>query len=155
MVKLHRYWRLDVGDHFYTNNPNGIGTTTPGKKGKYGYAYEGVTCYLYTDQVEASVPLYRYWKGTVSDHFYTTDETEIGTTTPGEIGNFGYKFESIVGYCFPSEERDTVPLYRYWNPKNSDHFYTTNGMEEIGTVTEGESGNHGYISEGVVCYVHM
>jgi hypothetical protein len=40
----------------------------------------------------------------------------------------------------------TVPLYRYWNPGNGDHFYTTNWAELGG-------GNHGWGYEGVQCHV--
>jgi hypothetical protein len=40
----------------------------------------------------------------------------------------------------------TVPLYRYWNPGNGDHFYTTN-WSELG------SGKYGWGYEGVQCYV--
>ena len=39
---------------------------------------------------------------------------------------------------------NTVPLYRYYNPKIFDHFCTTNDRE-IDTVTAGE---HGYAFEG-------
>ncbi|CAI8021646.1 hypothetical protein GBAR_LOCUS12817, partial [Geodia barretti] len=149
IVPLHRYWKLEKTDHFYTINDNEIGTIEYGQIGKHGYVYEGIQCQIYEEEVEHSVPLYRYWKSANSDHFYTTNPKEIGTVTPGEIGNHGS--EGIVGYCFPTEKEGTVPLYRYWNPKIVDHFYTTNGIE-IGTVTPGETGK-GYISEGVVCYV--
>ena len=153
MVPLYRYWKSENADHFYTKNANEIGTKMSGQRGKHGYVSEGIQCYVYEEQVEHSVPLYRYWKSAVSDHFYTTDVKEIGTITPGEIANYGYKSEGIVGYCFPNKKGKTVPLYRYWNPRSSDHFYTTNGMQEIGTVTPGETGNGLYISEGVACYV--
>ena len=40
----------------------------------------------------------------------------------------------------------TVPLFRYWNPYNTDHFYTTN-WNELG------SGRYGWSLEGIQCYV--
>ncbi len=40
-----------------------------------------------------------------------------------------------------------VPLYRYWNPKIADHFYTTN-WAELG------AGKYGWVYEGIQCYVH-
>lgn len=40
----------------------------------------------------------------------------------------------------------TVPLYRYWNPRIGDHFYTTN-WRELG------NGQHGYRYEGVQAQV--
>ena len=123
-----------------------------GQIGKYGYISEGVQCYIHVNQVQKSVPLYRYWKPNVNDHFYTTKSAEIGTTTPGQTGRHGYKSEGIAGYCFPENVSNTVPLYRYWNGRVSDHFYTTSA-DEIGTITAGKVGKHGYVSEGIVCYV--
>lgn len=149
---LYRYWNPGASDHFYTRSANEIGTTVHGQFGNHGYQSEGIQCRIYQNQVEHSVPLYRYWNGQNRDHFYTTNSAEIGTTTPGNVGNHGYKSEGIAGYCFPEQRPDTVPLYRYWNPGNADHFYTTNKIE-IGTVTAGQKGQHGYISEGIVCHV--
>ena len=149
---LYRYWKASVSDHFYTINPNEIGTTTPGKVGNFGFTSEGIQCLIYRFQVQNSVPLYRYWKSSVSDHFYTTNAHEIGTTTPGQTGKFGYVSEGIAGFCMPKQTADTIPLYRYWRAEVSDHFYTTS-IFEIGTATPGEVGAFGYKSEGVQCYV--
>lgn len=93
-------------------------------------------------------PLYRYWQREVSDHFYTTNELEIGTTTPGEVKN-GYKSEGIAGYCYITEVPGTLPLYRYWSSKTHDHFYTIN-PNEIDMTTLQQSG---YIFEEIQCYL--
>jgi len=85
-VPFYRYW--SGRDHFYTININEIGTAVPGKKGKAGYTSEGIEGYCYPDKVEGSIPLYRYFGN--GDHFYATDANEIGTTTPGKIGNSNY-----------------------------------------------------------------
>ena len=119
--------------------------------GNYGYISEGIQCRLYTRQVAGSVPLYRYWKSGIGDHFYTTNSREIGTTNPGVTGNYGYVSEEIAGFCFPQASAGRLPLYRYWKG-NLDHFYTTN-PHEIGTVVHGQVGKYGYQSEGVACYV--
>lgn len=152
ILPVYRYWNPDANDHFYTLSAKEIGTTVHGQFGNHGYKYEGIQCHIYRHQVEHSVPLYRYWKHDSRDHFYTTHSVEIGTTTPGKTGNHGYKSEGVTGYCFPEQKPNTIPLYRYWNPLNADHFYTTN-RNEIGTATAGQKGQHGYVSEGVVCYV--
>ena len=109
-----------MSDHLYTNDINEIGTASKDQVGRYGYISEGTECLLYTKQVKGSVPLYRYWKGDISnDHFYTTDPDEIGATTRGKAGKYGYVCEGIVGYCFPKTEAgeglpvDLVPLHRY------------------------------------------
>jgi len=97
------------------------------------------------------VPLYRYWNGK-NDHFYTTSADEIGTTTAGATGKYGYVSEGISCYIFsdPEDYEGIVPLYRYFN--GHDHFYTTSEAE-IGTITPGATGNYGYKFEGIQGYV--
>ena len=149
IASLYRYWNGQERNHLYMTIACEIGVTLHGQIGNNGYICQGVQCYLYVHQVPKSVPLYCYLQETVKDNFYTTNSLEIGTTTPGEIGNHGYKSEGIAGYCFPEMMSNTVPLYRYYNSKIFDHFYTTDDTE-IDTVTAGE---HGYAFEGIACFV--
>ena len=91
----------------------------------------------------------RYWSGgNVIDHLYTTNAAEIGTTTRGQTGAYGYVSEGIAGYCFPTAVPGAIPLYRYYSAHAMDHFYTTNPQEVDSTLP-----HHGYKSEGIVCYV--
>ena len=61
--------------------------------------------YCFEKKVEDDlVPLYRYCKlkGKYPLHFYTTDETKIGSGLKvGERGNFGYMYRGIECYVFP------------------------------------------------------
>ena len=98
MVPLYRYWKSQNRDHFYTTNIQEIGTAKPGAVGKHGYKSEGIVGYCYPHSYTGTVPLYRYWKGSVSDHFYTTNINEIGTCTPGRRGKHGYVSEGIQCY---------------------------------------------------------
>ena len=100
-------------------------------------------------------PLYRYWKPEGSDHFYTTNTNEIGTVVHGLTGRHSYVCEGTQGQVFTSRFPGTVPLYRYYRGQNQDHFYTTNSGE-IGTTTAGQTGRHGYVSEGITgyCFPH-
>ena len=81
-----------------------------------------------------SVPLYRYYNGKITDHFYTINFNEIGH------GKHGYKLEKVECKVWSYAQPGTVPLYRYWNGR--DHFYTTSASE-IGTTIPGTTGNHG------------
>jgi hypothetical protein len=97
-----------------------------------------------------TVPIYRYCSPRTSDHLYTANASEIGTTQEGAMGKHGYKSEGIAFYLAESEGVGLVPVYRYWG--NNDHLYTTN-VNEIGTTQEGVVGNHGYKCEGVLGYI--
>ncbi|CAF1376643.1 unnamed protein product, partial [Adineta steineri] len=84
------------------------------------------------------IPLYRYTRG-YYDHLYTTNGQEIGTTTQGAIGRYGYKYQGVVGQIYDSagpQPSFTLPFYRYLNILNGQHLYTSN-WREIGTNRTG------------------
>jgi hypothetical protein len=87
---LYRYWRSQIGDHFYTANFGELGF------GGGGYVYEGIVGYVYpTQQFSDTVPLHRYWNSQIGDHFYTTNFDDLGG------GRDGYAYEGIACYVSP------------------------------------------------------
>ena len=95
-VPLYRYYNGANHDHFYTINPHEIGTVVPGVTGRHGYTSERIAAYCYPHSSTGMVPLYRYYNGGASDHFYTTNAAEIGTTVPGLLGLHGYRSEGVA-----------------------------------------------------------
>jgi hypothetical protein len=95
---VYRYNSAGQHDHFYTTNAAEIGTTTPGQTGANGYTSEGILGYVSPTQFFGSVGILRYYQPAQHNHFYTTNTAEIGTTTPGQAGNHGYVFESVLGF---------------------------------------------------------
>lgn len=70
------------------------------------------------------------------------------------VGAKGWGWEDVACKLLNGELPGTVPLYRYFHHGAIDHFYTTNSAE-IGTTTPGDTGEHGYQSEGIiVCYCY-
>jgi hypothetical protein len=82
-----------------------------------------------------------YWNPTVGDHFYTTNWNELGN------GAYGWTFERVAAYIYPTQASGTTPLHQYWNASVGDHFYTIN-LEELGT-----SGAYGWTYARVDGYV--
>jgi len=150
-VPIYRYWHEGTKDHFYTSNAQEIGTTHVGQVGNHGYKFEGIIGYAYPAQHNVKA-VHRYYHSTTHDHFYTTNEAEIGTTQHGQTGNHGYLCEGISFHVFTHPHAGLVPVYRYWHEGTKDHFYSSNAAE-IGTTHEGQVGNHGYKCEGVLGYV--
>lgn len=150
-IAIHRYFHEQHHDHFYTTNPNEIGTTHVGHVGNHGYKYEGVLGYAYPAQHYLST-VFRYFNEHHHDHFYTTDANEIGTTHAGAVGNHGYKSEGVGFHLFSHHHPGLIPVYRYWNEHHHDHFYTVDA-NEIGTIHKGHSGHHGYTCEGILGYI--
>jgi hypothetical protein len=59
------------------------------------------------------------------DHFYCLDPR-------GELApSGGYQREGITGYVYNSQQPNTVPIFRWWNPKTGDHFYTRDPNGEL------------------------
>lgn len=80
----------------------------------------------------------------MSDHFYTISETERDAATAGR-----YVLEGKVGYVYPNQESAPVPLYRAYNSKSGDHFYTS----DLAEYTQAISGL-GYSGEGTAGYLY-
>ncbi len=99
------------------------------------WAVEGVVL-----QRATTTALYRYWNGSIGDHFYTTDWSELGH------GANGWGFEEIQCWVYSDPQPGAVPLYRYWNQGATDHFYTTN-WAELGM------GKYGWNFEEIQCWV--
>jgi hypothetical protein len=71
-----------------------------------------------------TVPLYRYYNGQNTDHFYTTNRSEVDS-------NSEWAYEGIQCYILPKPIPGSVPLHRYWHALAFDHFYTTDPNEII------------------------
>ncbi len=128
-----RYLNVGNGDHFYTMNWNELGAG-----GFAGWAYEGVTGYMRSDNAAGTQPMYRYFNTGNGDHFYTTNFGELGN------GGFsGWVYVGVAGYTPTLASRFTGNLYRYVNSGNGDHFYTANFAEL------GAGGSNGWVYEGV------
>lgn len=88
--------------------------------------------------VAGTVPVFRYYSRNVwRDHFYTTYFNEVGNGS-----NSDYIFEGIGFFAFPNQEANTVPVYRWYNSGDGDHFYTTSTEESSGA------------SEGIAFYAY-
>jgi Repeat of unknown function (DUF5648) len=57
------------------------------------------------------------------DHFYCLNAR-------GEIApQLGYEREGITGYVYATQQPGTIPIFRYWNLSNNEHFYTADPDE--------------------------
>jgi hypothetical protein len=57
-----------------------------------------------------------------------------------------FRAEGIAGHVFLAERPETVPLYRWFHPRNGSRYYTTvpNAPDRPNSV-----------SDGIACYVHV
>jgi len=143
-VPLYRYYNSEAKDHFYTTNSGDLGF------GKMGYTFQGVTAFIHTPPPQlaqnlppptvtfAPTPLYRYYKPTTQDHFYSTKVQLPVNQMRGWIP------EGVAAAVYTDQVPGTVPLYRYYNAVNKDHLYTTKKFA---------NGKMGFQAEGVEAFV--
>ncbi|HEX3099411.1 MAG TPA: hypothetical protein VHQ41_00370 [Patescibacteria group bacterium] len=80
-------------------------------------------------------PIYRYWKASDGDHFFTTNSNERPA---------GYVAEGIAGYVFKTQISGTVPIYRSYKRAITAHYYST-----VDNAT-----NFGFTNEGIIGYAY-
>ena len=90
-----------------------------------------------SEEVEISfrTPLHRYYNATITDHFYTTDFSELGA------GNASWVYEGVACYVEPDQTVGSVQFDRYWNGVTQSHYYTIDAtFNEPGWQNEGYVG---------------
>ena len=86
-IPLYRAYSEKALDHFYTTNQTEMNEHVA----SMGYAYEGISAYVYASWICGSTPLYRLYSPKVKDHFYTTVKMERKSAMQS-----GYKDEGIA-----------------------------------------------------------
>jgi hypothetical protein len=117
------YYSSEFTDSFYTAFPQGEISMDKYSLRATNYFY------LFSSQKSGTVPIYRYYNGSIKDHFYTRVSGSYG----------GYIFEGIIGYGYSSSGSSRVAIYGWWNPTIGDHAYTTGGSPGSGYISEGIS----------------
>ncbi|KAJ3839085.1 hypothetical protein F5878DRAFT_141290 [Lentinula raphanica] len=101
--------------------------------------------------VANAVPLLRAYTLSGSDHFYTTNSTEMSNALAAS-----YSFEGDAAFVWSTQETSTVPLYRMFSQNSNDHFYTIDANEtsealSLGYAFESDSHIAGYVYPYSVC----
>ena len=97
------------------------------------WTYEGVAYYAFANDTEPdTVPVYRFWSGTLNSHFYTAREAERDKL----IDNYSqtWAYEGIAFYAYPHSEGyerpiGTGPVLRLWSSTLGTHFFTMRQTE--------------------------
>ncbi|HEX8694147.1 MAG TPA: M12 family metallopeptidase [Longimicrobium sp.] len=128
-IPIHRLYNpgWGGGDHMYSHDP---------AEGRGGFVLETQAFFFLTSLTGPDyAPLYRCF--VYNHHFLSRDRScETGTPAEGEMG-------LVAVWQMPG----TVPLYRLFNPRNSDHLFTTHAGERQGALAGG------WVDEGVAGYV--
>jgi hypothetical protein len=124
-----RFWSPVTNRHFYTISPAERDTLLTTYW--YTWTYEGPAFKACVTEYHPGLsPVYRFWSPVSSCHFYTISEDEKDNL----VANYSYfwTYEGIAFYAFPegAQPVGTLPLYRFWSPVSSSHFYTISEDEK-------------------------
>lgn len=143
LAPLYELLNGTTQQHFYT-------TSEAEKKdfiSRLGFHDWGVTTYIYSRQIEGTVPLQRFKKTSSEDRVYTTHpNTEL-------LASQGYAFEKIEGYAYPNIADGLFSLEQYHLSVDSPYAYAKNaehayGRSDLAWLYAG----WGYVDEGVQAY---
>ena len=123
-----------------------IGSNTPNPPANNGYGRAYVTV--------PTVPVYCFYSAFMRDYMYTASETERAQLTENYLtGKETYQYQSVCGYAEDSAKDWNKPVYRFWNKKTMDHFYTADEEEKKQVERDLKEGKDNYVYEGIAWYV--
>ena len=124
-INVVRYQNTERGGHFFSASfPEQQNLQT-----EQQFIFEGIGFKVLARDavnVEASVPVYRFFNDSIGTHFYTASESEKNAVLEIE----GLQFENVVFRVFEKDFAATTPVYRFFNTLQGGHFYTASEVEK-------------------------
>ncbi len=128
-MAVYRFWSPVYSRHFYT-----IREAERDKLiSQYPqvWTYERTAYRAFADDSRADLsPIYRFWSGTLSAHFYTINRAERDKLMDRYSRVWTYEGIAFYAYAEGFQPPDTVPLYRFWSGTLNCHFYTSKESEK-------------------------
>ena len=98
-------------------------------------------------------PVYVFYNAYMRDYFWTTSATEANSLEREfNEGRGNYRYYGIDGFAEETASDRNTPVYRFWNEKTSDHFYTISEDEKEQLQKNLETGEDNYEYEGIAWY---
>lgn len=121
---IYRFFNKQNGAHLYTistNERDTIKTTLSDL-----WQYEGEKFKVFENQVEGTVPVYRFFNTKTGAHLYSINDTEVSNVL-NNLAEFNY--EGIKFYVYGTEVEESINVYRFFNTENGAHIYTISDQE--------------------------
>ncbi len=148
LSNVDRFWSPVLRRHFYTIDPQERDKLM--KEYSKTWTYEGpVFQAATTPDAPGLAPVYRFWSLKTQDHFYTIDKAEKDMLA-AKYAKI-WQFEGVAFYAHPEGAQPPAsrPVFRFWRPKDSAHFYTIDPAERDRLLKEYPQA---YTFEGVAFY---
>lgn len=85
--------------------------------------------YVFKNADPGTVPIYRLYKSSTKNSYYTTSWDEVQDMQKKGYNYDNFKTSYIQGYIYKNEMPGTVPLYRLYKGSVRNTFYTTSSAE--------------------------
>jgi uncharacterized repeat protein (TIGR01451 family) len=126
---MYRFWSDSLDGHFYT-----ISAAERDKLiNRYAnvWTYEGPVYYAFAwgQEPAGTIPVYRFWSGTLGGHFYTTSTAERDKLIDTYAGTWTYEGPVFSVYAGGQQPWGTLPVFRFWSNTYGHHFYTISSGE--------------------------
>ncbi len=109
--------------------------------------------YFYDSSSLTVVPVYCFYSSFMKDHMLTASEYEKEILEESYLsGTETYRLQGIAGYAEETPTDRNIPVYRFWNKRTTDHFYTTSEVERDQLARDLASGKDDYQYEGIAWY---
>lgn len=106
---LYRFWSDKLGSHLWTTKEKEKDKLINNPLFNEVWTYEGISFYVYPPgkQPLGTIPVHRFWSGSLGYHFYTTKESEKNALIADHSDVWFY--EGIAWYVYPtSYQLDTM-----------------------------------------------
>ena len=113
---VYRFWSPVYSRHFYTIDEAERDQVI--NNYSHVWTYEGVAYYAFTsDTGPDTLPVYRFWSGTLRTHFYTISESERDKLINGYSQIWTYEGVAFYAYAEGQQPSGTTPIYRWPAPE--------------------------------------
>ncbi len=126
VVPVYRFYSPVFRGHFFT-------ISAPEKTNiienlSRDWRYEGIAYYVPAAAEPGTKPVYRFWSSRYRGHFFTMSAAE--KTNIVENLSSDWRYEGIAYNAYPFQVKETLPVYRFWSPRNRHHFFTIFEVEK-------------------------
>jgi predicted outer membrane repeat protein len=97
------------------------------------------------------VPVYRFWANKAQTHFYTIKESEKDKLVQTMSNVWTFEGVAFFAYAAGTQPAECKPVYRFWDAKDSTHFYTMKESEKDKIMN---TLSNVYTYEGVAFYAY-
>jgi hypothetical protein len=148
-VPIYRFFNTRSGDHLFTANVAERNAVLANLPDYIAEGVGGVGFQAYSTAGTGLLPVYRFFKASNGEHFYTISESEKNFI----LNNLPqYVPEGIAYFASQTTGANYIPVHRFYTSSFGGlHFFTTNEAEKAAIIADFHK--YQYTYEGIAYYI--